>query len=191
MKAGTFVKTALAAAFSVTLCAATAMAKINAPNAPALTGDDAIAQKVLHEIRMYPYYTIWDDVNFRVDNGTVQLLGEVSQPWKKSALGKSIAGIPGVVTLDNELKVLPLSPFDDRLRAQIARAIYRDPVLSRYAVQAVPPIHIIVDNGHVTLTGVVNTEMERNVAGIRASSSMSFGAVTNDLRVENPAPKRN
>src|ERR1700722_3130801 len=124
MKAGTFVKTVLAAAFVVTVSAATGMAKTNAP---ALTGDDAIAQKVLHEIRMYPYYTIWDDVNFRVDNGTVQLLGEVSQPWKKSALGKSIAGIPGVVTLDNELRVLPLSNFDDRLRAQIARAIYRDP----------------------------------------------------------------
>jgi osmotically-inducible protein OsmY len=164
------------------------MAKVNAP---ALTGDDAIAQKVLHEIRMYPYYTIWDDVDFRVDNGTVHLVGAVSQPWKKSALGKSIAGVPGVVTLDNELKVLPLSPFDDRLRTQIARAIYRDPVLSRYSVQAVPPIHIIVDNGHVTLTGVVNTEMEKDVAGIRASSSMSFGAVTNDLRVEQPAPKRN
>jgi hyperosmotically inducible protein len=188
MRAGRFVKTVLAVAFFVTLSAATAMAKTNAP---ALTGDDAIAAKVLHEIRVYPYYTIWDDVNFRVDNGTVHLTGEVSQPWKKSALTKSIAAIPGVVSLDDELKVLPLSPFDDRLRAQVARAIYRDPVLSRYAVQVVPPIHIIVDNGHVTLTGVVNTEMEKNVAGIRASSSMSFGKVINDLRVEQPAPKRN
>ncbi len=188
MRAGTFVKTVLTAAFSVTLLAATAMAKVNAP---ALTGDDAIAQKVLHELRSYPYYTIFDDVNFRVDNGTVQLLGEVTQPWKKSALGKSIAGVPGVVTLENELKVLPLSPFDDRLRAQIARAIYRDPVLSRYSIQVVPPIHIIVDNGHVTLTGVVNTDLEKQVAGVRANSSMSFGLVTNDLRVEQPAPKRN
>ncbi len=164
------------------------MAKVNAP---ALTGDDAITQKVLHEIRSYPYYTIFDDVNFRVDNGTVHLLGEVTQPWKKSALAKSIAGIPGVVTLDNELKVLPLSNFDDRLRNQIARAIYRDPVLSRYGVQVVPPIHIIVDNGHVTLTGVVNTDLEKQVAGVRANSSLSFGPVTNDLRVEQPAPKRN
>jgi hyperosmotically inducible periplasmic protein len=178
----------LAAAFSVTLCAATAMAKVNAP---ALTGDDAITQKVLHEIRSYPYYTIFDDVNFRVDNGTVHLLGEVTQPWKKSALAKSITGIPGVLTLDNELKVLPLSNFDDRLRNQIARAIYRDPVLSRYGVQVVPPIHIIVDNGHVTLTGVVNTDLEKQVAGVRANSSLSFGPVTNDLRVEQPAPKRN
>jgi hyperosmotically inducible periplasmic protein len=188
MKAGTFVKTVLAAAFSITLCAATAMAKVNAP---ALTGDDAIAQKVLHELRSYPYYTIFDDVNFRVDNGTVQLLGEVTQPWKKSALGKSISGIQGVVTLDNELKVLPLSTFDDRLRNQIARAIYSDPVLSRYRIHVVPPIHIIVDNGHVTLTGVVNTDLEKQVAGVRANSNLSFGPVTNDLRVEQPAPKRN
>jgi hyperosmotically inducible protein len=175
----------LAAAFSITLCAATAMAKVNAPP---LTGDDAIAQKVMHEIRSYPYFTIFDDLNFRVDNGTVQLTGEVTQPWKKSALAKSVAGIPGVV-LDDELKVLPLSPFDDRLRAQIARAIYRDPVLSRYSIQVVPPIHIIVDNGHVTLTGVVNTDLEKQVAGVRANSSMSFGLVTNDLRVEQPAPQ--
>lgn len=187
MKAGTFVKTMLAAAVSVTLYAATAVAK---NNAPLLTGDDAIAQRVLHELRSYPYYTIFDDVNFRVDNGTVHLLGEVTQPWKKSALVKSISGIPGVV-LDDELKVLPLSNFDDRLRAQIARAIYRDPVLSRYSIQVVPPIHIIVDNGHVTLAGVVNTDLEKQVAGVRANSSLSFGPVTNDLRVEQPAPKRN
>jgi hyperosmotically inducible protein len=188
MRAGTLVNTSLAVAFSVTLFGAIAMAKTNAP---ALTGDDAIAQKVLHEIRSYPYYTIWDDVSFKVENGTVHLAGEVTQPWKKSALGKSMAGIPGVVTLDNELKVLPLSPFDDRLRAQIARSIYRDPVLSRYSIQVVPPIHIIVDNGHVTLTGVVNTDMEKEVAGIRANSSLSFGAVTNDLRVEQPTPRKN
>jgi hyperosmotically inducible protein len=177
----------LAAAFSATLFVATGMAKVSAP---ALTGDDAIAQKVMHELRSYPYYTIFDDVNFRVDNGTVQLLGEVTQPWKKSALAKSIGGIPGVV-LDDELKVLPLSPFDDRIRAQVARAIYRDPVLSRYSIQVVPPIHIIVDNGHVTLTGVVNTELEKQVAGVRANSNLSFGPVTNELHVEQPAPKRN
>jgi osmotically-inducible protein OsmY len=183
MRAGTFGKIVLAAG----LFAVIAMAKTNAPP---LTGDDAIAQNVLHEIRSYPYFTIFDDLNFKVENGTVHLLGDVTQPWKKSALGKSVAGIPGVVTLDNELKVLPLSTFDDRLRVQIARSIYRDPVLSRYRNQVVAPIHIIVDNGHVTLTGVVNTELEKQVAGVRASSSMSFGKVTNDLRVEQPAPKK-
>jgi hyperosmotically inducible periplasmic protein len=170
------------------LFAVTGIAKTNGP---VLTGDEAIAQKVVHEIRSYPYYTLWDDVNFQVANGTVRLVGEVTQPWKKAALGKSIEHIPGVVTFDNELKVAPLSPFDDRIRAQVARSIYRDPALSRYAIQAVPPIHIIVDHGHVTLKGVVNTEMEKNIAGIRANTSMSFGTITNDLQVEQPAPKRN
>jgi hyperosmotically inducible protein len=178
----------LPAALLAALAVTQATAKMSAPP---LTGDEAIAQKVIHEIRTYPYYSIWDDVSFQVQNGTVHLMGEVTQPWKKSALGKSVAGIPGVAVLDNELKVAPLSTFDDRLRTQVARAIYRDPVLSRYAIGALPPIHIIVDSGHVTLTGVVNTELEKQVAGVRASSSLSFGAVTNNLQVEQPAPKRN
>jgi hyperosmotically inducible protein len=88
--------------------------------------------------------------------------------------------------MSDQIKVLPLSPFDDRLRIQVARAIYRDPVLSRYGLQAVGSIHIIVDNGHVTLTGVVSTEMEKNVAGIRANGAgLSFGTVTNNLQVDN------
>jgi hyperosmotically inducible protein len=98
--------------------------------------------------------------------------------------------VPGVESVTNELEVLPTSFFDDRLRIQVARAVYRDPSLNRYAIQAVPPIHIIVNNGHVTLEGVVNNEMEKNIAGIRASSAgLSFGQVTNNLRVENPKTK--
>jgi hyperosmotically inducible periplasmic protein len=98
--------------------------------------------------------------------------------------------VPGVRSVTNDLEVLPLSNFDDQLRIQVARAIYRDPVLSRYGIQAVPPIHIIVDNGHVTLEGVVNNDMEKNVAGIRANGAgLSFGSVVNNLRVENPSHK--
>ncbi len=92
--------------------------------------------------------------------------------------------------MTNRLEVLPLSPMDDRLRLQVARAIYRDPTLSRYAIQAIPPIHIIVDNGHVTLEGVVNNAMEKQVAGLRASAAgLSFGPVVNNLKVENPPKK--
>ena len=84
-----------------------------------------------------------------------------------------------------------MSSFDDRLRIQIARAIYGDPALSRYALGANPPIHIIVDNGHVTLTGWVNSDMEKQIAGMRASGAgLSFGAVTNNLQVEHPTAKR-
>jgi osmotically-inducible protein OsmY len=156
----------------------------------ATDSDAQIAAKLGHEIRMYSRYTIWDNVALRVREGDVELVGQVSQPFKKADLGRLAQRVPGVRSVTNELKVLPTSPFDDRLRLQIARALYRDPVLSRYAIQAVPPIHIIVDNGHVTLEGVVNNEMEKNVAGIRAAQAgLSFGQVTNNLRVERPRTK--
>ncbi|MGA2592947.1 MAG: BON domain-containing protein [Bryobacteraceae bacterium] len=159
-----------------------------ATNNGASYSDADIAKKLLHEIRMYPRYSIFDNINFQVNEGAVELLGEVSQPYKKAELGRIAQHVPGVTSLANDLKVLPLSPMDDRLRMQVARAIFRDPVLSRYGLQVVPPIHIIVDNGHVTLEGVVSTDMEKNVAGIRANGAgLSFGMVTNNLRVENPS----
>jgi len=152
--------------------------------------DADIAAKAVHEIRMYSRYTIWDNVTLRVHNGELQLAGQVSQPFKKQDLQRIMQRVPGVVSVTNQLEVLPLSPFDDRLRLRVARAIYGDTTLSRYAIQAQPPIHIIVKNGHVSLEGVVNNEMEKNVAGIRASSAgLSFGAVENNLRVENSKSK--
>jgi hyperosmotically inducible periplasmic protein len=140
---------------------------------------------------MYPNYSIWDDISFRVsNNGQVELFGAVNQPYKRSDVERIVRRIPGVTSVTDQIKVLPLSPNDDRLRLQVARAVYGDPVLNRYALQAVGPIHIIVENGHVTLSGVVNNEMEKNVAGIRANGAgLSFGAVTNNLQVENPARK--
>ena len=145
--------------------------------------DDEITKKIQHEIRMYPRYSIFDDVKFRVQGGSVSLLGEVSQPYKKAELGRILANVDGVTAVDNELKVAPLSDFDDRLRRQIATAIYRDPVLSRYGAGTLPSIHILVDNGRVTLEGVVDNEMAKNIAGIRASGNLSFGEVTNNLQV--------
>ena len=152
--------------------------------------DDAIAAKAVHEIRMYTRYTIWDNVNLRVKDGSVELIGQVSQPFKKADMGRLMQRIEGVTGVTNNLEVLPLSPFDDDLRIRIARAIYREPALSRYAIQAVPPIHIIVNNGRVTLEGVVNNELEKNVAGMRAATAgLSLGQVVNNLRVENPKKK--
>jgi hyperosmotically inducible protein len=174
--------------------ASTAVASTKTPNAGPNAGpmtDADLAKQVRHEILMYSRYSIWDDVNFRVAEGSVELMGAVNQPYKKSDLGRIVQRIPGVASVTNELKVLPLSNNDDRLRMQVARAIYGDTVLSRYRLMAVPPIHIIVDNGHVTLTGVVNNAMEKQVAGIRASGAgLSFGPVTNNLEVENPPAKK-
>jgi len=175
---------ALGAAFSLGLASA-------GQPANAVMSDSELTAKVTHEIRMYPRYTIWDNINLRVTNGNVDLLGEVSQPYKKSDLQNIIARIPGVKSVDNDLKVLPLSNIDDRLRVQVARAIFRDPVLSRYAMGALPSIHIIVDNGHVTLEGVVGSQMDKNIAGIRASGAgLSFGPVVNNLQVENSKGNR-
>jgi len=154
-------------------------------------GDAEVARKVIHEIRMYSNYSLWDNINISVREGAVELTGEVNQPWKKADLGRLVQRVAGVTAVTNQLKVLPPSSFDDRLRLQVARAIYGHPALSRYGIQAVPPIHIIVENGRVTLEGVVNNDMEKQIAGMRASSAgLSFGAVTNNLRVENPAARR-
>ena len=152
--------------------------------------DEGIVKRTGHEIRMYPRYTLWDNITYRVQNGNVELYGEVSQPFKKDDIARIVQHIPGVVSVTNNIKVLPLSSNDDRLRVQVARAIFRDPVLSRYSLGPIPSIHIIVDNGHVTLEGVVATQTEKNIAGIRASSSgLSFGPVTNNLIVENSKNK--
>jgi hyperosmotically inducible protein len=153
--------------------------------------DEELAKAVRHEILMYPRYTLWDDISFRVNNGSVELMGAVNQPYKKDDIGRAVQHIAGVASVTNEIKVLPLSPNDDRIRLQVARAIFRDPALSRYAMGAVPSIHIIVDNGHVTLTGAVNSDMEKQIAGMRASGAgLSFGPVRNNLSVDNPARKK-
>jgi len=157
----------------------------------AAAADDAsIARGVSHEIATYPYYTMWDTLGFRVVNGQVELNGAVTQPFKKQDIERSVSKVPGIVSVTDDIKVLPLSDFDNRLRMQVANAIYRDPVLSRYAGMGWAPIHIIVDNGHVTLTGTVNSGMEKQVAGMRASQSLSFGTVANELVVEHPASKK-
>ena len=151
--------------------------------------DSDIANNVRHEVLMYPHYSLWDDVAFRVADGNVSLTGEVNQPFKKQDIERLVQKVPGVASVTNDIKVLPLSSMDDRLRLQVASAIYRDSSLSRYGMGAVPAIHIIVENGHVTLTGMVNSDMEKQIAGMRAASSLSFGPITNNLVVEHPARK--
>lgn len=186
MKRGNLGKFLLAATLVVGVAAAADKGKSNAP----LTGAD-LEKSVRHEILMYPNYTLWDDISFRVADGNVTLLGAVSQPYKKSDIESIVKHIPGVTSITDRIEVLPLSMQDDRLRLQVARAIYRDPVLSRYAMGAIPSIHIIVDNGHVTLTGAVENAMDKQVAGMRASAAgLSFGPVVNNLSVENPPTKK-
>ncbi len=157
---------------------------------PAPAGDEGIGLRLAHEINMYPWYTIWDSVSFQVNSGQVVIQGAVNEPFKKADIEKIVRDIPGVTGVTNDVKVMPLSPFDDQIRLAVARAIYRDPSLVRYASEPIPPIHILVENGRVTLTGVVDNEADKNIAGIRASGAgMSFGPITNNLVVEHPAKR--
>jgi hyperosmotically inducible protein len=114
----------------------------------------------------------------------VTLLGEVSRPTLKLDAERAVGNIEGVKRVDNQIKVLPLSPNDDRIRRATYRKIYGHSALSQYQLRAVPPIHIIVENGHVTLEGVVARPMEKQVAGMQANSVSGVFSVENHLRVE-------
>ncbi|MBZ5727069.1 MAG: BON domain-containing protein [Acidobacteriia bacterium] len=151
---------------------------------PAGKAEDRITREVRHELVMLPYYGVFDNLAYRVDGSTVTLLGQVTRPTLKSDAEHVVKRIEGVEHVKNELDVLPLSPMDDRLRLAEYRAIYGHPGLDRYALQAVPPIHIIVDNGKVTLEGVVATEADKDLANVRANTVAGVFSVKNNLRVE-------
>jgi hyperosmotically inducible periplasmic protein len=147
-------------------------------------GRTNLEREVRHELVMLPYYNVFDNLAYRVDGGTVTLLGQVTRPTLKDDAERVVKRIEGVERVRNEIEVLPLSPNDDTIRIAEFRAIYGDPALNRYAHQAVPPIHIIVKNGNVTLEGVVANEADKNIAGIRANSVPGVFSVKNNLRVE-------
>jgi hyperosmotically inducible protein len=133
---------------------------------------------------MLPYYGLFDNLGFKVEGYKVTLVGEVTRPTLKTDAEAVVKRIEGVESIDNQIEVLPLSPNDDRIRLAVYRAIYRQASLSRYALQAMPPIHIIVKNGNVRLEGIVATEADKNVAGIRAKGVSGVFSVSNNLRVE-------
>jgi len=142
-----------------------------------------LIQKIRHNLLMLPYYGIFDDLGFNVNGGTVTLVGQVTRPTLKSDAENSVKKIAGIAKLVNNIEVLPLPPDDDRIRMAVYRAIYGDPSLSsRYAYRAAPSIHIIVKNGNVRLEGVVDSEMDKNVAGIRAKAVPGAFSVENDLK---------
>jgi hyperosmotically inducible protein len=145
-----------------------------------------IAKKVRHELVMLPYYNIFDDLAFRIDGGTVTLLGAVVNPTLKDEAGRVVKKVAGVEQVVNNIEVLPVSPMDNQIRTAEYRAIYGDPSIStRYGFRSLPSIHIIVKNGHVTLEGVVANQGDKNLIGIKANGVPNVFSVTNDLVVEN------
>jgi hyperosmotically inducible protein len=133
---------------------------------------------------MLPWYGVFDNLAYKVDGYNVTLMGQVTRPTLKSSAENVVEKIEGVEKVTNNIEVLPVSPNDDRLRLALYRAIYGHTALNRYAIQAVPPIHIIVKDGNVTLEGVVANEMDKNVANVQARSVPGVFSVTNNLRVE-------
>jgi hyperosmotically inducible protein len=143
-----------------------------------------LAREVRHQLVLLPYYTVFDNLAFKVNGDQVTLEGQVSRPTLKSDAENVVKGIEGVASVKNNIEVLPTSPMDDQLRRALYRAIYGEAALSRYAWSAVPSIHIIVKNGNVNLEGVVDSENDKNLAGLRANSVPNVFSVKNNLRVE-------
>jgi hyperosmotically inducible periplasmic protein len=168
----------------VSILATLAMAQENR-QALSQKGIDRIVREVRHELVMLPFYGVFDNLSYKVDpDGTVTLLGQVARPVLKSDAENAVKRIEGVEKVVNNIEVLPTSPNDDRIRRAVYRAIYGNDVLSQYQLRAVPPIHIIVNNGHVTLEGVVARAMDKQIAGVQANTVSGVFSVTNNLRVE-------
>ena len=141
-------------------------------------------RKIRKELVMLPFYGVFDNLAFRYEEGVVTLYGQVSRPTLKKAAARVVERVAGVDQVVNRIEVLPLSNFDDRIRVAAYRAIYRQPGLDRLSFQAVPPIHIIVKNGNVTLEGVAPNKGDATRAFIAANGVSGVFSVKNNLRIE-------
>jgi osmotically-inducible protein OsmY len=151
--------------------------------APAQIPADAVSGKLGRAVREYPQFTIFDDVDARVDGSAVLLTGKVTAPAKKAEIERRIASIDGVREVRNEIDVLPPLASDDDLRHRVARAIYGNPTFWSYAAMSNPPIHIIVERGHVILRGTVASNVERTMARSLATG-LGERSLVNELRAE-------
>jgi hyperosmotically inducible protein len=144
-----------------------------------------ITEEVRHELVMLPFYSVFDNLAFQLNGNTIRLLGQVTRPSLQKDAENVVKRIEGVDKVVNEIEVLPVSPADDRIRHRVFRAIYGDSALSRYGWRAVPPIHIVVNRGHVSLEGVVDREADSSIANIRAKGVPGVFSVQNNLRIAN------
>jgi hyperosmotically inducible protein len=150
---------------------------------------DRLVREVRHELVMLPYYGVFDNLAYSVDGNTVTLYGEVVRPTTRSDAEHRVKRLPGVTRVVNNIKVLPLSSFDDRIRAATYRSIARTGGLYRYLLGANPSLHIVVNNGHVALEGVVSGSGDRTLAYMAANRVPGVFSVKNNLRVEGEEPR--
>jgi hyperosmotically inducible protein len=144
---------------------------------------EKLAKEVRHQLVLLPYYSVFDNLAFKVEGDKVTLSGQVVRPTLKSDAEAAVKSIEGVAAVVNNIEVLPVSPMDDQVRRAVYRAIYGDSALFRYGESAVPSIHIIVKNGNVTLVGVVDNQTDKNLANLRANGVPNVFSVKNDLAV--------
>jgi hyperosmotically inducible periplasmic protein len=142
-----------------------------------------LVKEVRHQLVMLPYYSVFDNLTYKVEGSKVTLMGQVVRPTLKSDSEAVVKKLEGVTSVQNDIEVLPVSPSDDRLRRTLYRAIYSAPGLNRYSYSAVPSIHIIVKDGNVTLEGVADNEADKNLAALRANGVPNVFSVTNNLNV--------
>ena len=143
-----------------------------------------LIREVRHQLLLLPYYTVFDNLAFKVDGDRVTLEGQVTNPTLKHDAEAAVKSIESISGVTNNIEVLPPSPMDDQLRRALYHAIYGDPVLSKYGWSALPSIHIIVKSGHVALEGVVDSETDKNLAGMRANGVPNVFDVKNNLVVK-------
>jgi len=148
-----------------------------------------LSEQVRKQLVTLPYYGVFDNLEYKIDGATVTLSGQVVRPSTRSDAGARVKRIPGVERVTNNIKVLPLSSMDTALRRRLYRAVFSFAGLSRYAMGTNPSIHLIVDNGHVTLEGVVDNQTDSNMAYLRANGVPGIFSVTNNLRVRNSRQK--
>ena len=151
--------------------------------AAAQTSDATLASLAADVVRTYPHFSIFDDVMLEARDGVLTVSGCVTMPYKRDDIAARLTKLAGVRSVTNDIHVLPVSPADATLRVRIAQAIYGNPSFRRYASMANPPIHIIVADGRVTLTGVVANEAERTLAFTLAQVAGTLG-VANKLKLD-------
>jgi hyperosmotically inducible periplasmic protein len=139
--------------------------------ATAAASQHAVLAELRRAVETCPQVGIFDDISVQVEAGTAMLSGRVTSPQKKQEIAARAASVTGITGVRNHIVVLPASSEDDELRYRIARAVYGHPTFWKHASSPNPPIHIIVEHGHVTLTGVVATTAERALARALASGS--------------------
>jgi len=151
-----------------------------------IRAQERITKEVRHELLMLPYFGVFDNIAYKVDGYNVTLLGQVVRPTLKSDAENAVKRIEGVEKVDNQIEILPVSPMDDRIRRRLFRTIYAYPPLEKYALGVQKPIRILVKNGHVNLEGVVDSDADKNLVGMRANSVSGIFSVDNNLQVVKP-----